>query len=227
MITIICGEDTASSRAYYRVKQEEYAKKGIEVRTIDAGDIATINTWLGESPGLFFEKHIFFSEGLNKKIRRDSKTLISEIKKLSDSGQVEIIIWEPVSARTLKIGKFGTVKEFKPKESVFKLLDLIKPGGASSFLPQLNLLCVSYDPSFVFAMISRHVRLLIVVKTGVRSSSLPSWQYAKLAQQAAVWKTENIIAFYEGLHRIDVGQKTGGAAFSVKDALDILAIHFL
>jgi hypothetical protein len=54
-----------------------------------------------------------------------------------------------------------------------------------------------------------------------------SWQIGKLANQAKYWKEENLINFYQGLHRIDINSKTGGTPFTVKKSLEILACYYL
>ena len=227
MLTIICGEDTIASRNYFVSLKKDFLTKGFDIRDIKFEEIKEIPRWLAESPTLFFQKKVFFSENLNKKIKKDNKSMLAELQMVNQMSNADLIDWEGVSVRELKFSKLGKIKEFKPDQSIFKLLDELFPGNRSDFIKLLGRLTQDLDENFVFIMLTRYVRNLILVKEGVNPAKLQSWQVYKLKSQTKQWKIENLVNFYEALFRIEVGLKTSTNPFSIKKSLDILACHFL
>ena len=227
MLTIICGEDTIASRNYFVSLKKDFLTKGFDIRDIKFEEIKEIPRWLAESPTLFFQKKVFFSENLNKKIKKDNKSMLAELQMVNQMSNADLIDWEGVSVRELKFSKLGKIKEFKPDQSIFQLLDELFPGNRSDFIKLLGRLTQDLDENFVFIMLTRYVRNLILVKEGVNPAKLQSWQVYKLKSQTKQWKIENLVNFYEALFRIEVGLKTSTNPFSIKKSLDILACHFL
>ena len=80
---------------------------------------------------------------------------------------------------------------------------------------------------FVFSMLVKLARNLILVKSGEIPPRMQTWQAGKLRRQAMLWKEDNLILFYEALYKIEAGTKTGTTPFSLKESLAILACHFL
>ena len=227
MLTIICGEDTIASRNYFVSLKKDFLTKGFDIRDIKFEEIKEIPRWLAESPTLFFQKKVFFSENLNKKIKKDNKSMLAELQMVNQMSNADLIDWEGVSVRELKFSKLGKIKEFKPDQSIFKLLDALYPGNRSDFIKLLGRLTQDLDENFVFIMLTRYVRNLILLKEGVNPPTLQTWQVRKLQFQAKQWKIENLVNFYEALFKIEIGLKTGSNPFSIKKSLDILACHFL
>ncbi|MBI4226436.1 hypothetical protein HY612_04980 [Candidatus Roizmanbacteria bacterium] len=227
MLTIICGEDTVASRNYYTALQQQYKNKGYEISNIVFSDIEKIDKWLGESVSLFSQKKVFFTANISKKIRQDNKTLLNELEKIAKMKDIELIDWEEVSKWELKLKKLGLIKEFKPDQTIFKLLDSLWPSNRIVFISLLDKLSTNLDENFIFIMLVRYVRNLILVKEGVNPTTIQPWQLFKLKKQASLWKIANLINFYEALFKIDLGLKTSTNPFSIKDSLEILACHFL
>lgn len=229
MLTIICGEDVVNARTYYSALREEYKNKGYEIRDITFPEIPEITKWLSESPSLFSQQKIFFTSGLNKKIsKRTSPEMFALVEKLAKNKDFNIIDWEEFSSgRELKITNGITIKEFKPSQSIFKLLDACYPGNLKTFVSILHGLPSKTDEIFIFIMLVRHIRNLLCIKLGQPSKTLQRWQIAKLQSQAKWWKTERLIGFYDGLSRIDMVVKTSKNPFTVKESLDTLTCYFL
>ncbi|MBI4009085.1 hypothetical protein HY357_02535 [Candidatus Roizmanbacteria bacterium] len=227
MLTIICGEDTSASRNYFLSLKKDYKEKGYEIRDIRPDELSSISLWLGESPSLFSIKRVFFSQNVNKYVRRDSMSLINDLKKLEKNTDVELIMWESVSLWELRLSKLGKVKEFRPRETIFKLLDSAYPGNRNLFISLLNSLSDKSDENFIFLMLVRQIKNLLLLKQGFSPVKMQSWQTYKLKSIAKSWKLENLISFYEALFKIEVGLKTGTNPYSIKESLDILACHFL
>ncbi|OGK23597.1 hypothetical protein A3A46_04680 [Candidatus Roizmanbacteria bacterium RIFCSPLOWO2_01_FULL_37_13] len=227
MITIICGEDTISSRNYFISLKKNYFTKGFEIKNLKFDQIGDITRWLADSPSLFFQKKVFFAERLNKHVKKENKKIVDDLQRIAAMKDVELVDWEEVSGWELKLKKIGQIKEFKPNQTIFKLLDLLYPGNKVLFLSLLNKLSQELDENFIFIMLIRYVRNLIVIKEGAIPPRMQSWQTFKLKSQANHWKIENLVNFYEALFKIEVGLKSGSNPFSVKESLDILACHFL
>lgn len=229
MLTIVCGEDSVSSRDYYLSLRKNYNEKGIEVIDLKAEEISEITKSLSDSVSLFSQKLVFFTQRLNKKIsKRSNPKLYASAKELAKKKDVELIDWEEyTSARELKLSKGVTVKEFRPPTSIFKLLDSCYPKNLKNFVNLLYSLPAKIDEMFIFVMLIRHVHNLFVIKHKGMIKSLQSWQAAKLKSQASLWDADKLDSFYEGLYRIEVSLKTGRNPFSLRKSLDLLACYFL
>lgn len=229
MLTIICGEDSVSSREYLNTIRKQYEEVGNDIKYIKPTEMSEINKWLSDSISLFSQKTMFFTEGLNKKIsKRSNPTLFSLVEELAKKKDIELVDWESdVSSRELKISKGVTIKEFKLPASIFKLLDACYPHNLKQFISILYSLSAKIDDVFIFIMLARHIRNLIIIKREQVIKSLQSWQAAKLKSQAKLWDAEKLDSFYEGLYRIDQLVKTGRNPFSIRRSLDLLACYFL
>ena len=229
MLTIICGEDSVSARNYFTDQQRLLKEKNFEAVNVDYHQVLELDETGASESSLFSTKRIYFTNSLNKKVLKklNNKTE-KKIKELIASKDVQVYDWEEeTSSRDLKSVKGIIVKEFKPNQNIFKLLDSCYPGNLKTFLNNLQILSESTEDIFIFIMLARHMRNILIVKNGEKIPKLMSWQIAKLSNQAKYWKEENLTNFYEGLHRIDVNSKTNGTPFSVKKSLDILACYYL
>jgi DNA polymerase III delta subunit len=229
MLTIICGEDSIASRNYFTAQQKLFSEKNFEIVNIDYHQTLELDENEASSSSLFTQKRVYFTSFLNKKVlKKLSAKTERKIKEIITSTKIQIFDWEEeTSARDLKSIKGIIIKEFKPSQNIFKLLDSCYPGNLKTFINYLNILSESTEDIFIFIMLTRHMRNILIVKMGERLPKLASWQIAKLSNQAKYWKTENLINFYQGLHRIDVNSKTNGTPYSVKEAVEILACYYL
>ena len=105
-------------------------------------------------------------------------------------------------------------------------MDACYPGNLKQFVSNLKIISELTEDIFIFIMLARHMRKILITKLGEKLPKLMSWQIAKLSNQAKYWKLENLINFYQGLHRIDVNAKTN-SPYSIKESLDILACYYL
>lgn len=237
MLTIICGEDTVSSRKYYSGLKDEYIKKGTEIREIIPIQINEILKWQGENLSLFGTKQVFFTELLDatiikKRGKKSTKPVVvltqemiaESILKRKD---IDLVVWEEKGQRELKLKTIAQIKEFKPSESVFKLLDSCKPGSLSAFVRVLNTILESQDVMFVFIMLYRHMRTLLLAYEDVFAPTVQSWQKGRLTSQAKAWQQDKLAQFYEALYRIEVTNKSGTNPHGLKKSLEILACFYL
>lgn len=229
MLTIICGEDSISSYNYYSSLKKSYLDKNYEIRELSANDLENINLWMGEAQLLFSQKQVFFTQNINKKLSKKLNLKINKIVEgLIKDKKIEIISWEEdISSRFLKFPKGTKIKEFKPNQNIFKLQDALYPGNFNNFVKMLNELTKTIDENFIFIMLARHLRNLVLIKTEQESNKLQQWQLYKLKNQASKWETEKLINFYDSFHRLDVNQKTSSTPYGIIKSLDILACYYL
>ncbi len=229
MLTIICGEDSITSRNYFTDQQKLLREKNFEIVNIDYHQVLELDETGSSESSLFTSKRAYFTNSLNKKVfKKMSERNEKKIKAIIESKKIQVYDWEEeTSARDLKTIKGALVKEFKPSQNIFKLLDSCYPGNLKTFINALNILSESTEDIFIFIMLARHMRNILSIKMGEKIPKLDSWQLGKLSNQAKYWKLENLLNFYQGLHRIDVNSKTNGTPFSIKKSLDILACYYL
>lgn len=226
MLLTICGEDTITSRNYLVLLKKQYAEKGFEVKDLTAEELLSFTLNEAQSPSLFFEKRVIFCNFVSKHIKKNSN-LLSELKKIEKSALLNVINWEKESAWELRFPKVGTVKEFRPSQTIFKLADSLFPSNKTILLVNLESFVNETNEHFVLSMINKLVRNLILIKTGEIPPRMQAWQAGKLRRQAALWKLENLLLFYRALYKIDVGIKTSSTPYSPKESLAILACLFL
>ena len=229
MLIIICGEDSISSRNYFTDQQKLLKEKDFEIVNVDYHQVLELDETGSSESSLFASKRAYFTQSLNKKVfKKMSDRNEKKIKAIIESKVIQVFDWEEeTSSRELKSIKGIIIKEFKPNQTIFKLLDSCFPGNLKTFLATLNTLSESTEDIFIFIMLARHMRNILSVKMGEKIPKLASWQLGKLANQAKYWEEKNLINFYQGLHRIDVNSKTNGTPFTVKKSLDILACYYL
>lgn len=226
MLTIICGEDVVASRAYLQEKIESYRKKNYEIVHLKPEELAELPTEHPEALSLFGLKKAYVIEGLNKTLKRGSSE--KTLKLFERLGENELLIWEGgVSKRELKLQRAGVVKEFKPSDNIFKLLDACYPKNLKTFLIMLDELVNPQNELFLFIMLQRHVRNLILVASGTPPAALQSWQVGKLKSQASHWDQNLLSDFYDKLIKLEIGLKTGTNPQSLGKSLEILVCYYL
>lgn len=227
MLTIICGEDTMASRQHFQKLKDQYKTEGYELCLIQKADPETLRIQTSETNSLFSEKRTFFSEHLVKFLKRSkSKEVLAQIQTIMKS-DIIWLDWEQYSAREITNPKGATIKEFKPSSSIFKLLDECYPGNLKQFMNDTAAVLESQEDGFIYAMLCKHIRGLILAKANSLPANTSPWQRGKLSTLARLWPEEKLIAFYEGLSRIDVSVKTSSSPYGIKKSLDILSCYLL
>ena len=229
MLTIICGEDSVTSRNYLIDQQKLLKEKDFEIANIDYHQVLELDETGSSESSLFASKRAYFTQSLNKKVfKKMSERNEKKIKAIIESKVIQVFDWEEeTTSRDLKAIKGILVKEFKPSQNIFKLLDSCYPGNLKTFISTLNTVSESTEDIFIFIMLTRHLRNILIIKMGDKIPKMMSWQISKLSNQAKFWSLDNLINFYQGMHRIDVNSKTNGTPFTVKKSLDILACYYL
>lgn len=231
MLTVICGEDVIASRQYLQSLKENYKKKNYFIQTIAPNQIEEVYKNTEGVISLFGQPKAYIVQNLSTKYsKRSSPALAKIIEELATNKEIVIIDWEEEKSAYLltTLKKIATeFKEFKPQKTIFQLLDACYPNNRKDFLKSLQVVNQTQEPTFIFAMLCKHIRNLILAKENVLDSKISPWQKTNLSKQAQLWNVDKLISFYEGLARIDISIKTSATPFDLKESLDILACYYL
>jgi DNA polymerase III delta subunit len=228
MLTTVCGEDTRASREFVHTLKKNLIHDGYFITEISASALEEEYKSDMAAQSLFGQKKAYFLDNVSRLIgrKRDAATL-TFLEKIQSDEDIMVINWESSkTARDLNPKKYGKIQEFKPDKSIFNLLDECTPSQMRRFLTTLEAVSHTQDEGFVFAMLVKHIRTLVLAANGALPPGTPPWQKGKLVKQASEWDQHKLIAFYEGLARIDVALKTGTNTFGMKKSLELLACYF-
>lgn len=233
MIHVYCGEDTVASRKAYIAALQSYKSQSYEIISLTAATLLDLPKGLAENMGLFSEKKVFSIENIEKHgLKKSTKNIKNELYEVllqfSKDKQVEIIDYEEGrSSRLLKLKDIALVHESKPGLSVFQFIDLCVPGNKKKFVDSLRLLVEDQEPLFVFIMLSRHIRQVVLAQKNSLSPKMAPWQKFKVQGAAKKWTEAALLGFYEGLIKIEIGIKSSSNPYGVAKSLEILACHYL
>lgn len=229
MITIIHGDDTASSRSLF-VSQKNEQKDAISFD----GEKVSISDLMQsiEGGGLFSdEKHIYIDELLSKK---KQQTELKEIITYLNSHQLETntVLWENTSLTKSVLSLFSkaTVKHFPLPQSLFQFLDALAPGNGKILVSLFHKTIAVSELQIVVFMLVRHVRLLLAMREDESISideakRLAPWQKAKLSRQAKLFTLTQLVNIHRKLFSIDLEQKTGKSALTLPQAIDFFLLE--
>lgn len=230
MITIIHGSDTAASRKYFNdQKQQHPASVHLEADEVTITDL----TQILESGGLFGESKVIFIEQLLTKKKRsaDLKGIATYLSGKADENT--IILWEgkELEAASLKLFKKATPRIFKLPQTLFQLLDAMKPQNTSQILSLFHKTIETTEVEMVFFMLIRHFRLLLALSDANDNEQIDDikrmqdWQKTKLKRQATFFTATQLLKNYQQLYKLEVGQKTGTLTSSLTTAIDFFLLE--
>lgn len=225
MITVIHGDDQASSRNDYYSEKKKAAnplifdgEKVLPAELIQAFD----------SGGLFAQKQRVFIEGFFSKKRSDSEIegLISYLKK-NKSGN-DIFFWEAkvLPQKYLSFFPNAQVRIHKIPKVLFYFLDGVKPFGGKELTILFHKTLETVKAELVFFMLIRQLRLLLAFSDAKSFSqieelrALAPWQKSKLERQSRLFSENKLKEMYRKLFEIDVAQKTGASPLSLIQSID-------
>lgn len=231
MLTIVCGEDIQKARASFLALIESYKKKGFAIQSVSLTELPDVYKNATGVVDLFGQESVYIVDRLSSKYAGRAKTDFKDVvQAVSKHTTFHLLDWEEgKSAYDLTSLKklASTFIEEKPDKNIFQLLDSCYPGNLKQFVALLEEVDRTQDSMFMYTLIWRHIRKLILARENALDASTPPWQRGKLAQQANHWEGKKLSSFYEGLIRIDLGMKSSTSTFDIKDSLEILACHYL
>ncbi|MFA9288647.1 MAG: hypothetical protein ACEQSA_02095 [Weeksellaceae bacterium] len=231
MLTIICGEDSAASRNHLNELRKSYHQKGFHIQQVALPEVIELHKNGAGVMSLFAAQSVYIVENLSKLYKGRTKTAAkTAVEELAKDKNIILIDWEEEkSAYELTSLKklASSFQEYKLSATIFQLQETCYPGNLNVFLQTLRTLTTIQDEGFVFAMLWKHIRKLILVSEGILPAGTAPWQKGKLQAQARSWQDKRLVDFYEGLTRIDIRLKTSASVFSQADSIEVLACYFL
>lgn len=233
MLTIIHGNDTALSRKYFLDERQKAPEAVLlEAENVNLTDL----TQLLQGGGLFGEtRHLFIEQFLTK--RKKSADFTDILTYLEKQAKEHIIVlWEgkELERSTLNNVKTAINKSFKLPQSLFLLLDAIKPGNGKLLIKLFHQTIETSEAEMVFFMLIRQFRLLLALseKEGADTSDsidevkrMAPWQKSKLQKQACLFEPIHLLTLYEKLFQIETGQKTGGLTMPMISTIDFFLLE--
>jgi DNA polymerase-3 subunit delta len=130
-------------------------------------------------------------------------------------------------AREIKIGDIELLTPYRGQGDIFEFVDALAQRQARQAQIQLARLLEDYDTRYVFAMIVRQFRLLIMAREAIDHGSdpaqvisLPAFLVKRLTAQARTFSASDLDLIYHDLLRTDIGVKT--SQVDLNTALDRL-----
>ncbi len=221
MVTILHGDNSVASRKVL-IEYIEQARSHASLVHLAAKDltIPALEDALGTQE-LFSSSKVVVIEGLlGLPISKRKDQMIDMV---AGSSQ-EIVLWEGKTATPAQLKKFTAatkVQVFKTSPVVFQWLDSLKPGNIARSIALLTQAEKQESAEMCFAMLVRHVRLMIQLKSGEVPKMAP-FAVAKLKKQVEGFPLETLLALHEKLVEIDEMQKTSSSLLSLRGQLDLL-----
>lgn len=229
MITVLHGEDIIRSRqALLELKK---GVTGAEIIVLDKNN-ATLTRLIEslEAKSLFGQEKLVILDNI---FALKSKKELNDILKYFEENEIkaDVIVWSDKTLTKTRLKYFRNAKAqlFKLPAPIFAFLDSIRPSNTKQMLMLLQNSLKSSEAEFVFYMIIRQLRMLILSKTvNNETKSLPSdfkrlapWQKGKLKQQAKKFSQERLFELYHQLLDIDAKLKTGRLNLELAGTLDL------
>ncbi len=164
-----------------------------------------------ESNSLFIGQRLVIVRNYLAKFRhRQIKELKIQIERIPSSAEVVFIENTEVSKSVLNLFPKNTdIAVFRPDRLIFKLLESIGTRDPKDVYYLLEE-CLKLEPAeFIFSMLIRHYRLLLMVKNKQLPRGLLSWQVSRLRNQASKFTQHKLQQIYRKLLEIDYGIKSG------------------
>jgi len=238
MLTIFHGSDIALSRKnFLEERQKNASAVYLEAEQVNLTDLAQIF----DGGGLFNEtKYIFIEQFLTKRKKSsDYKEIIAYIEK--HASENTIYFWENKELETSVLKTFpkAAVRTFKLPQTLFQLLDSLKPDNYKETIKIFHETIENTETEMVFFMLVRQFRLLLALENPAQShhseqagimedidelKRMAPWQKTKFEKQANLFTLPHLLTLYKELFTIEVGQKTGTLTSSLICAIDFFLL---
>ncbi len=228
MITIIHGSDIVASRKFFFMEKEKYP----DAYLLDGEKISITDlTQIFEGGGLFDEnKTMFIEHFFNRKKKKEEFAMFSEF--LQKQNNHTIYLWEgkELEKSSLLAIKTAIPRVFKLPQTLFILLDSLKPNNGKQLVTLFHQTLESTDAEMIFFMLIRQIRILLALQDPAEEQidelkRMAPWQKSKLEQQAKLFTREQLISICDKLFALEIGQKTGTLPNKILTIIDFLLIE--
>jgi len=224
-VYIFSGDDTVNSRKAYLNQIELLKKQNQEIVSIPAKQIngeLLENIYGGDN--LFGFSRTIDTEGFFSGLKTKEKD--QTIEKILTFQKAILISWEekqPGKTILNNLGNDYILKNFDLPKILWTFLDELSPKNKKQNIQKLHQILQDQDSFFVFSMIIRQFRFLLLA-INEETESFPSWQKGKLVHQVKEFGQEKLIEIYKNLLEIDFRQKTSASPFDLGYELDLFIL---
>lgn len=231
MLTVIAGENVVSSRQKLLDLKSKYLEKGYEVSEISVDNVESLLNDYDGVMNLFGQEPVYIVENLAKKYKGRAKTTFKEaVQNIAKKQTLHLISWEEgKSAYEISGLKriASTFDEHKLDQNIFGLLENCYPKNLNIFLKDLEKVEKTQDAGFIYAMLCKHVRKLLLAKEDFFDKKTAPWQKSRIKSQSEKWEKKLLTNFYEGLCKIDRSIKTNSTTYDLKQSMEYLICYYL
>ena len=225
MIYLIHGDHQSKSREFLNQKVQGFKKENREIIRLSENLTLELIKQALESHSLFGkEKAVIIENLFSKKSNKDKKIIDYLLKEKNI--KPTLVIWETkqIDGRRFKKTSSSWQKIlFKTPRVIFKFLESLKTRSPAQVLGLLKESLAKNEPEFIFYMLIRQARLLLLAKDNHLQKMAP-WQKANLARQAEKFTPEELIKLHKKLLEIDTKIKTGKTLMPLGYHLDLLIV---
>lgn len=221
MFTFIHGENIVASRNYLNEIRTKHQGETVILsgKTVSLGDLKQAT----ESFTLLSDNRLVIVENL---YTRPSKKELAQFVSYLTAFKTDfnIVLWEAKEITKVGLRKIPSsweIKSFTLPKVMFAFLESITPANNQKILKLIKDLRKTSSNEFIYLMIVRQIRLLLLVKENALTG-MPSWMIGKFFRQATRFTKEQLLNIYKKLLIIDIGVKTGSAPFDLGSELDLL-----
>ena len=218
---LLHGDDETSSRKRLNLLMEQAKKEGSEIHLLEGKDInLTDLSQIVNSTGFFnTTRTIVILELFSLSVSANKTKILDFLKK---NVKENIIVWEGSSVNGQTLKSFSGLKSeiFKTPVKIFNFVEQIRPNNQTTILKlYAEILDTGAAAEYLFIMIIRQIRLLIIYKSTPTSSSLNSWTIKNLLPQAKLFTLDELLHLHHRLYDIDKSIKTGTSPIPLYDHL--------
>lgn len=222
---ILHGENTVASRNTLASLIKKAKDQHAEIIRLDAKKLsrADLESVLGEND-LFGTKKLIIVEQLHSLPRSKKKNeLLSLAASPTDHS---LVLWEKRALTKTMAKQFPTadIREFKMSNSLFAWLDTI--GTTTSPQKKLTLLheAIAKDSEYLcFIMLVRHIRFLLLAKTGGTIKG-PPFMVSKYSKLAGAFSEPTLLELHTKLVELDEKAKTSRLTLTLQSQLDLFTL---
>jgi hypothetical protein len=229
MLTIIHGDDTATSRKIFLdTKQNHLDAQIFDGEQLTLTDLAQIF----DGGELFsHSKEVYIENFLTKRKKSNERDMM--IAALQNYAQENTIyLWEGKELEKSVLGTFKTamVKLYKLPQSLFILVENIKPHNSTQLVSLFHQALATAEVEMVFFMLVRQLRILLALHDPSNEKidelkRLAPWQVTRLQQQLKYFSSEQLLSLYDKLFLLEKAQKTGTLSSPLVSSIDFLLLE--
>ncbi len=218
---ILHGENNLGSSQKLQELIDGQRKIGCTVISLDANNLKVENLRQELEPtDLFGNSNFVILNNLLSGTKKKSQEKIIQFLKSKNHQNILLYETKSIHPSTIKQFKGAIVENFKIEADIFRFLDKFTPNQKENLIISFqDLLQKKAEPEFIFAMLVRQIRQLIIAKTNPSHLKAPPFAINKLKQQASAFNLDQLLDKHAKLYKIDLSIKTGKTQLDLKTLL--------